>query len=246
MIPQLFKTKLTAGVIAVTFCSAGVAAAATGGLPGPLQRGLDRAAQVVGHDVPPNHGSADTAGEMDGDDDTSTTSSGSTTSTTGATTSTEDSTTSTNGATTSATTSPSSDETTTVTTDDMDDDAEHDGDAKDTPIGPDATGPAKKGLCNAYMHSVARGHSQNADAVAFRNLTKAATDAGQTVEEFCGDDGMPVDTGTTTASSTPASSSSTPASDDDDDDDATSTSAKAHGKSDKAASNAKSGKPGKP
>lgn len=240
MIPQLFKTKLTAGVIAVTFCSAGVAAAATGGLPGPLQRGLDRAAQVVGHEVPPTHASGDATDEMGGDDDTSTTSSGSTTSTTGATTSTDGSTTSTSGSSSTEATSATSDETT-ASTDDMDDDAEHDGEMKDTPVGPDATGPAKQGLCNAYMHSVAKGHSKNADAVAFRNLTEAATDADQTVEEFCGDE-TPVDTGTTTASSMPGSSSSMPSSDDDDDDEMTSTSAKAHGKSDKA-SNAKPGKP---
>lgn len=243
MIPQLFKTKLTAGVIAVTFCSAGVAAAATGGLPGPLQRGLDRAAEVVGHDVPPNHGSADTDDEMEGDD-TSTTSSGSTTSTTGATTSTDGSTTSTSGASTTEATSSTSDETTASTDDMDDDDAEHDGEMKDTPVGPDATGPAKQGLCNAYMHSVANGHSKNADAVAFRNLTKAATDAGQTVEEFC-DDETPVDTGTTTASSMPTSSSSMPSSDDDDDDDdeMTSTSAKTRGSSEQAGNNAKHGKP---
>lgn len=243
MIPQLFKTKLTAGVIAVTFCSAGVAAAATGGLPGPLQRGLDRAAQVVGHDVPPNHGSAAATDETDGDD-TSTTSSGSTTSTTGATISTDGSTTSTSGSSSTDATSATSDDTT-ASTDDTDDDAEHDDEMKGTPVGPDATGPAKQGLCNAYMHSVAKGHSKNADAVAFRNLTEAATDAGQTVEEFCGDE-SPVDTGTTTASSMPSSSSSMPSSDhddDDDDDEMTSTSAKAHGKSDKGASNAKPGKP---
>ncbi|MDQ1424843.1 MAG: hypothetical protein QOD72_2341, partial [Acidimicrobiaceae bacterium] len=54
-----------------------------------------------------------------------------------------------------------------------------------TPVGPDVNGPAKKGLCNAYLGSLAKGHPKNANAVAFRNLTNAATKAGQTVTEFC-------------------------------------------------------------
>ena len=62
--------------------------------------------------------------------------------------------------------------------------------------GPDATGPAKFGLCTAYA-----AHEEHRDAepddgtpttsvdlpAPFRNLTDAATAAGQTVEEFCAD-----------------------------------------------------------
>jgi hypothetical protein len=64
-------------------------------------------------------------------------------------------------------------------------------------VGPDATGPAKKGLCTAYF---ANDHGKNLDAVAFRNLTDAAAAAGQTVEEFCAPKS---DTTTTNTSETP-------------------------------------------
>jgi hypothetical protein len=74
-------------------------------------------------------------------------------------------------------------------------------DATDPPnagaVGPDATGPAKQGLCTAYF---ANDHGKNLDAVSFRNLTEAATTAGQTVEEFCA---ATSDTTTTTSSVTP-------------------------------------------
>jgi hypothetical protein len=48
-------------------------------------------------------------------------------------------------------------------------------------VGPDATGPAKTGLCTAFLNR----HEKNLDPVAFRNLLAAATAAGQTVDEFC-------------------------------------------------------------
>ncbi len=50
-------------------------------------------------------------------------------------------------------------------------------------VGPDANGPAKHGLCTAYL--AGNGHAKNPDAVAFRNLTEAATAAGMTVHAFC-------------------------------------------------------------
>ncbi|MEY2420984.1 MAG: hypothetical protein QOI95_1051 [Acidimicrobiaceae bacterium] len=52
--------------------------------------------------------------------------------------------------------------------------------------GPDATGPAKGGLCTAHA---ARGTSpsDNAGGVAEQNLQAAAATAGQTVDEFCAD-----------------------------------------------------------
>jgi hypothetical protein len=50
--------------------------------------------------------------------------------------------------------------------------------------GPDATGPAKAGLCTAHF---ARGTSpsEHAGGVAEQNLEAAAADAGQTVDEYC-------------------------------------------------------------
>ncbi len=48
------------------------------------------------------------------------------------------------------------------------------------PVGPDADGSAKYGLCTA-----AGQNSSSDDAVAFSNLQKAASEAGMTVAEFC-------------------------------------------------------------
>jgi hypothetical protein len=45
--------------------------------------------------------------------------------------------------------------------------------------GPDATGPAKHGLCTAFA-----GHA-NSHSVAYANLQKAASTAGQSVTQFC-------------------------------------------------------------
>ena len=70
-----------------------------------------------------------------------------------------------------------------------------------TPVGPDANGPAHDGLCNAYF----AGNGKNLDATAFRNLSAAATDAGQTVEEFC----TPPTTTTTSTSTTTTTTTAT-------------------------------------
>jgi hypothetical protein len=52
--------------------------------------------------------------------------------------------------------------------------------------GPDATGPAKQGLCRAW--AVHRSDSPaNQNSIAMRNLQAAADAAGQTVAEFCAD-----------------------------------------------------------
>jgi hypothetical protein len=86
--------------------------------------------------------------------------------------------------------------------------------ANSAAVGPDANGPAKAGLCNAFLTD--NGHAKNTDAVAFRNLTDAATAAGQTVAEFC----TPTSDTTTTVVNTtdettttddPGNSGSTPA-----------------------------------
>ncbi len=57
------------------------------------------------------------------------------------------------------------------------------GASRSAAVGPDANGPAKTGLCTAFLTD--NEHGKNLDAVAFRNLTEAATAAGQTVAEFC-------------------------------------------------------------
>jgi hypothetical protein len=145
VLAHLFTAKVTA-FAAVALFAAGTAAAATGNLPGPLQRGV---ASTLSHE-----GVAD----PESTDDSTTT------------TETATSTTVTDGTTTTSTTA--ADTTTTSTGAETD---------SDGPVGPDASGPAKHGLCTAYF----AGHAKNPDAVAFRNLVDAATAAGGTVEAFC-------------------------------------------------------------
>ena len=67
-----------------------------------------------------------------------------------------------------------------------------------TPVGPSATGPAEFGLCTAYA---ANGGHMSSKSVAFRNLTAAATAAGESVTQLCA----------TVTTSTSSSSSSTSA-----------------------------------
>jgi len=55
--------------------------------------------------------------------------------------------------------------------------------ASATPVGPDATGPAAFGLCNAWTHAKAHGNSSQ-QAVAFRNLASAAGGASN-VAAYC-------------------------------------------------------------
>jgi hypothetical protein len=52
--------------------------------------------------------------------------------------------------------------------------------------GPDAAGPAKQGLCNAYLHGKGGASGGKDESTAFRKLAEAAAAAGQTVEEYCG------------------------------------------------------------
>jgi hypothetical protein len=64
----------------------------------------------------------------------------------------------------------------------------NDQDGSDTKaaVGPDPNGPAHDGLCNAYFHGQGGVQGGKFDSVAFQNLQDASTEAGQTVEEFCG------------------------------------------------------------
>jgi hypothetical protein len=80
-------------------------------------------------------------------------------------------------------TDPASTSTSTMTSDESDTTTTPTTGANAAAVGPDANGPAKHGLCNAFLND--NGHDKNPDAVAFRNLTAAATAAGQTVAEFC-------------------------------------------------------------
>jgi len=58
-----------------------------------------------------------------------------------------------------------------------------------TPVGPDLTGPEKKGLCIAFF--AGNGNEENgktdSSSVAFKNLQDAADKAGQSVKDFCAD-----------------------------------------------------------
>jgi hypothetical protein len=58
----------------------------------------------------------------------------------------------------------------------------HDTSSPANAVGPDATGPAKYGLCAAYAANAGHASSRS---VAFANLQKAATAAGKTVTQFC-------------------------------------------------------------
>ena len=58
--------------------------------------------------------------------------------------------------------------------------------------GPDPTGPAHAGLCNAYFHGNGGEQGGKNGSTAFQNLVDAADQAGQSVQEFCGvQDGVP-------------------------------------------------------
>ena len=61
----------------------------------------------------------------------------------------------------------------------------HHGGTAPSPVGPDVTGPAAAGLCNAFASGQGGTNGGKDDSVAFQNLQNAATAAGQTVDEFC-------------------------------------------------------------
>jgi hypothetical protein len=72
--------------------------------------------------------------------------------------------------------------------------------------GPDATGPAKFGLCTAFKAHEANGVHPSSHAVAFANLQSAATAAGKSVDAYCAGvtpgNGSPDDNSTGSSSST--------------------------------------------
>ena len=75
------------------------------------------------------------------------------------------------------------------------------GDQAASPVGPDATGPAKHGLCTAWAARNRtdgdRGHS--GDSVAFSNLRQAAQDQDMLVRDYCADE---IGDGATTTTTT--------------------------------------------
>lgn len=64
-----------------------------------------------------------------------------------------------------------------------------DGENQTTPVGPDLTGPEKKGLCTAFFAGTGNEETGKSDSngVAFQNLQEAADKAGQSVSDFCAD-----------------------------------------------------------
>lgn len=196
--------RIAAGVVVATLCSAGAAAAATGRLPDPLQRTVAGAASHVGLTLPDprndGHGADDEL--ADGTPATthaSTTSTAPTTTPEGTSASTTTAEASTSSSAASSTSVATDDETTSSS---LEDEATKGSDGS-TPVGPNAEGPAKKGLCTAYAQHQKNGSDPN--GVAFASLRMAAEAKGMTVLEFCADVLPP-----TTGSSTPGASSSVP------------------------------------
>jgi hypothetical protein len=72
--------------------------------------------------------------------------------------------------------------------DDATNDETPEGGDKSGAVGPDPTGPAHDGLCNAYFNGNGGMNGGKFDSVAFQNVQEAADEAGQSVEEFCGVD----------------------------------------------------------
>ena len=183
--------RAAAVIVAATIWSTGMAAAATGHLPDPVQRVVASTASHVGLNLPgasdnQDQKSAAAGDEHDGKDeneqgdDNSTTTSSSTATTTA----------STNGATTSGATTTASASGAATTT----------GGATTTSaagaptsaggqvrgVGPDVTGPAGDALCAAYRDAIARGKPKNPDAPPWRNLLEASKASGKSIDELCG------------------------------------------------------------
>ncbi len=189
-----------AGIIAaVTLWSTGMAAAATGNLPDPVQHAVSNTAAHVGLSIPdPSDDVTVQANEhkKNEEDDDTTTSSSSSSSTTGSSTTSPPTTTATStraggGAALAPTTSADDDEAV---------DGEHGGQ------GPDANGPAHDGLCNAYLRGLANGNPKDPAVPPWRNLLDAATKAGKSIEQFCG-----VTTSTTASTAAAAATTAAPA-----------------------------------
>jgi hypothetical protein len=189
-----FMTAKMAAVGAALLLSA-TAAAAAGALPEPAQQGVSHILAKAG--VGPTSTTGTDPATEDGRDPSGSSTSSSSSSPTSAVpdaTSSRVATSSSTTPTTAYTAAPPRsvpDDTDTAdgTADGADDRAGLD---DSTPVGPDATGPAHRGLCTAWFAA----GPKNPQAVAFRNLLRAADAAGQDVEEFCADVVPPTTTAT--------------------------------------------------
>ena len=76
-----------------------------------------------------------------------------------------------------------------------------------TPVGPDASGPAAFGLCNAWTHHQAQDKEKPGNSVAFRNLAKAAGGEAK-IAAYCAKVPHP---GSTNGTKTPKGSSTSKA-----------------------------------
>jgi hypothetical protein len=117
-----------------------------------------------------------------------------------------------------ATTTTTTVDPTTSTSEPTDGDAAPATDLQDA-RGPDATGPAKHGLCTAYAAGQGSERGKKHGSAAFRALEAAAGGAGQSVDEFCADvtrggkpqsDATTVTTGATTPTTEAADPGTTP------------------------------------
>jgi len=77
-----------------------------------------------------------------------------------------------------------------------------------TPVGPDATGPAAFGLCNAYKHAKVHGKSVG-HSIAFRNLAAAAGGVDK-IDAYCATIPHPGSAATSSPSAGPPSHPSGP------------------------------------
>jgi hypothetical protein len=205
VLPKNLTGKAAALVVAGTLMSAGAAAAATGNLPDPIQRTVSNSLSHVGVDLPSPDGP--TSVKSVGPDANGPAHDGLcnayfagngknldappfrnlVAAATEAGQTVEEFCTPPTTTTTSTSTTTTSTTTTTTTTTEATSTTE-----KETPVGPDANGPAKKGLCTAFF----AGNGKNMEAIAFRNLFDAAVAAGQTIEEFCAEFNLtPADSG---------------------------------------------------
>ncbi|HTN80287.1 MAG TPA: hypothetical protein VMK16_11475 [Acidimicrobiales bacterium] len=207
--------KAAAIVVAATLWSTGVAAAATGHLPEGLQRAVSNTASHVGITFPnpddeqslTTNGNNDDQGEDEDASATTTVTSGATSSSPTSSSPTSSSTAGADDSSSAPTTASTIGGTSTATADVSTTAAS----AAARGRGPDVTGPAGNGLCNAYLKAIEKGHPKNPDAPPWRNLLAAADaacngqiSASTTVQAASGTSSTttPTTTSTTSRSST--------------------------------------------
>ena len=210
--------RAAAVIIAATIWSTGMAAAATGHLPDPVQRVVATTASHVGLNLPGRSDNNDqksaadgdeqgaTKGENDQGDDTTSTSSTATTtaSTTGTTTASGNGATTTGATTTASASASRAASTTGATTTSAAGAPTSAAGGQVRGVGPDVNGPAGDALCKAYLDAIARGKPKNPDAPPWRNLLAASKTSGKSIDELCG-----VTTSSTVSAAAPTTVAST-------------------------------------